>query len=181
MGDPKKPRKRWERPGHPWIKDRLLDGMELLGKYGLRNKRELWRAQTYLRRIRDRAKALLSLAPEVRAEREVELVGKLYRMGLLKGKESTVDEVLGLTVDDILERRLQTIVYRKGLARSVYEARQLIVHGHIAIGGRRVTSPGYIVPRDEEDLIDIAPGSPMTDRVREWLAAREGAAEASAE
>lgn len=174
MGDPKKPRKKWERPGHPWIKERLLEEMELIGKYGLRNKRELWRAQTYLRRIRDRAKALLSLAPEVRAEREVELVGRLYRLGLLESKEGTVDEILGLTVDDILERRLQTIVYKKGLARSIYEARQMIVHGHIAIGGRRVTSPGYLVLRDEEDLIDIAPGSPMAEKVREWLSRKEG-------
>ena len=169
MGDPRKSRKRWERPGHPWIKERLSEEMELLGKYGLRNKRELWRTQTLLRRIRERAKALLSLPPEVRAEREAELVKKLYRMGLLENEKGTVDEILGLTVEDLLSRRLQTIVYKKGLSRSIYEARQMIVHGHIAISGRRVTSPGYLVPRDEEDLIDIAPGSPMSEKVKVWI------------
>ncbi len=179
MGDPKKPRKKWERPGHPWIKDRLIEEMELLGKYGLRNKRELWRAQTLLRRIRDKAKALLSLPPEVRAVREAELIRKLYKMGLLESEQGTVDEILGLTTEHVLQRRLQTIVYRKGLARTIHEARQMIVHGHIAIAGRRVTSPGYLVSRDEEDLIDIAPGSPLAEVVKERL--KEGAATTQAE
>lgn len=181
MGDPKKPRKKWERPGHPWIKERLAEEMELVGKYGLRSKREIWRAQTLLRRIRERAKALLSLPPEVRAEREAELVRRLYRMGLLGSEYGTVDEILGLTVEDILQRRLQTIVYRKGFARTIHEARQMIVHGHIAIAGRRVTSPGYLVGRDEEDLIDIAPGSPLAQRVKEWMTQQAGEGEVQEE
>jgi len=181
VGDPKKPRKKWERPGHPWIKERLLEEMELLGKYGLRNKREIWKAQTLLRRIREKAKALLSLAPEVRAAREAELIRKLYHMGLLESESATIDEILGLTTEHVLERRLQTIVYRKGFARTIHEARQLIVHGHIAIAGRRVTSPGYLVTREEEDLIDIAPGSPLAQKIRERLTQQEeGEAEAPA-
>ncbi len=178
MGDPKKPRKKWERPGHPWIKERLLEEMELLGKYGLRNKREIWKAQTLLRRIREKAKALLSLPPEIRAAREAELIRKLYHMGLLESESATIDEILGLTTEHVLERRLQTIVYRKGFARTIHEARQLIVHGHIAIAGRRVTSPGYLVTREEEDLIDIAPGSPLAQRIKERLAQQEGEAKA---
>jgi len=169
MGDPKKPRKKWERPGHPWIKQRLIEEMELVGTYGLRNKRELWKAQTLLRKIRQRAKALLSLPPEVRKVREKELIRKLYKMGLLESENATLDEVLGLNVSSILERRLQTIVYRKGLAKTIHQARQLIVHGHIAIGGRRVRSPGYLVSRDEEDLIDYAPTSPFRDERKRAL------------
>jgi len=161
MGDPKKPRKTWERPGHPWIKERLAQEMELVGKYGLRNKRELWKAQTLLRKIRNRAKSLLSLPPEVRAVQERVLVRKLYRMGILDREDATLDDVLGITVENILERRLQTIVYKKGLAKTIHQARQLIVHGHIAIGGRRVNAPGYLVSRDEEDLIDYAPTCPF--------------------
>ncbi len=180
MGDPKKPRKKWERPGHPWIKERLLEEMELLGKYGLRNKREIWKAQTLLRRIREKAKALLSLPPEVRIAREAELIRKLYHMGLLESESATIDEILGLTTEHVLERRLQTIVYRKGFARTIHEARQLIAHGHIAIAGRRITSPGYLVTREEEDLIDIAPGSPLAQRIKERLAQQEGEAEAPA-
>ena len=160
MGDPRKPRKKWERPGHPWIKSRLEEEMRLLGAYGLRNKRELWRAQTYLRRIRERARALLSLPQDARSAEEKRLIERLYRIGLLKIINATLDDILNLTVSDVLERRLQTLVYRKGLSKSIHHARQLIVHGHIAIGGRRVTSPGYLVSRDEEDLIGFYPTSP---------------------
>ena len=167
MGDPKKSRKKWERPGHPWIKDRLVEEMELVGKYGLRNKRELWLAQTYLRNIRNKAKALLSLAPNERAIKERDLVRKLYNLGVLQKEHGTIDDILGLTVEDILQRRLQTIVLRKGLARTIHEARQLVVHGHISIGGRRVTSPGYLVNREEEQLVSFSPGSPIATRIKE--------------
>ncbi|MEM4138083.1 MAG: 30S ribosomal protein S4, partial [Sulfolobaceae archaeon] len=90
-----------------------------------------------------------------------QLISKLYRIGLLNSENATLDEILGLTEENLLERRLQTIVYKKGLARTIWQARQLIVHGHIAISGRRVTSPGYIVSREEEDLIDYYPTSPF--------------------
>ncbi len=166
MGDPKKPRKKWERPGHPWIKERLLEEMEYIGKYGLRNKRELWIAQTLLRQIRNKAKALLALPPEERKVKEAALSAKLYKMGLLNVEQGTVDNILSITLDDILQRRLQTIVFRKGLARTIHEARQLIVHRHIAIGGRVVNSPGYLVSRDEENLVDFAPNSPLRNRLK---------------
>lgn len=166
MGDPRKSRRKWEKPGHPWIKDRLVEEMELVGKYGLRNKRELWLAQTYLRNIRNKAKALLSLTPDERSVRERDLVRKLHGLGLLQREHGTIDDILGLTVEDVLQRRLQTLVYRKGLARTIHEARQLIVHGHISIGGRRVTSPGYLVNKEEEQLIGFAAGSPMAARIK---------------
>ncbi|MEM0037726.1 MAG: 30S ribosomal protein S4 [Zestosphaera sp.] len=177
MGDPRKSRRKWERPGHPWIKDRLAEEMELLGRYGLRNKRELWIAQTILRNIRNRAKYLLSLPPDERMVRERELAKRLYRSGFLMNENGTVDDILGLTVEDVLQRRLQTLVYRKGLAVSIHEARQLITHGHIAIGGRRVTSPGYLVNRDEEQIIDFMQGSPVASRVRIQEASGEGVEE----
>ncbi|MEM2006513.1 MAG: 30S ribosomal protein S4 [Sulfolobales archaeon] len=164
MGDPKKPRKTWERPGHPWIKERLVEEMELVGQYGLRNKRELWKAQTLLRTIRSKAKALLSLSEAERGIREKALVKKLYDVGLLESDKATIDDILGLTVRNVLERRLQTIVYRKGLARTIHEARQMIAHGHIAIAGRRVKSPGRIVAKSEESLIDYSPTSPYYEK-----------------
>lgn len=162
MGDPKKPRKKWERPGHPWIKDRLAKELELIGKYGLRNKKEIWIAQTILRELRGKAKALLSLPPEVRAVKERQVISKLYSMGLLETESAVLEDVLGLDVEHVLERRLQTLVFKKGLAKSIYHARQLVVHGHIAIGGRRVTSPGYLVPRSEENLITLVSKIPQT-------------------
>ncbi|MDT7888426.1 MAG: 30S ribosomal protein S4 [Desulfurococcales archaeon] len=158
MGDPKKPRKKWERPGHPWIRARLEEEMRLMGEYGLRSKRELWRAQTLLRRIRARARSLLALPPDVRAKEEEALVNKLYRMGLLKSTTASLDDILSISIGDVLERRLQTIVFRKGFAKTIHMARQMIVHGHIAIAGRRVTSPGHLVSREEEELIGLYKG-----------------------
>ncbi len=163
MGDPKKPRKKWVGPSHPWRKEVLEEELVLLGKYGLRNKRELWRAKTLARRLRHQARGLLALPEHLRVREEKALLHRLYHMGLLP-ENATLDDILGLTVENILERRLQTIVYRKGLARTIYEARQLIVHGHIAVKGRRVDVPGYLVARDEEDHIDYAPTSPFYSR-----------------
>ncbi len=171
MGDPKKPRKKWESPGHPWIKERLQREMELVGFYGLRNKRELWIAQTMLRKIRARARALLALPPEEREKAAKTLIDRLYRMGFLPSSEATISDVLSMDVEAILERRLQTIVWRKGLAKTIHQARQLIAHGHIAIGGRRVTSPGYLVSRDEEPLVDFYPLSPFAKKRAESASA----------
>ena len=166
MGDPKKPRKKWESPKHPWIKERLQREIELVGKYGLKNKREVWRAETLARKLRHQARALLALPEDERAKAGRALLDRLYKMGLVE-KNATVDDILGLTASHILERRLQTIVYKKGLAKTIYQARQMIVHGHIAIAGRRVTSPGYLVSREEEKLVDYAPGSPFKEKMQQ--------------
>lgn len=155
MGDPKKPRKQYETPKHPWKADRLAAELQLIGEYGLRNKRELWRAETILRKIRTHARKLFGLTGEKRAEEERALIGRLYRMGLVD-ENATADDVLKLTVRDILERRLQTMVYRLGLARTIYQARQLVVHGHVYVGDRKVRSPSYHVMRGEERLIRVA-------------------------
>ena len=163
MGDPRKPRKKWEGPRHPWIKERLIKEIELVGRYGLKNKRELWKAETLARKFRHRARNLLALPEEERARAQQALLDRLYHLGLVE-KNASLDDILGITAEHVLERRLQTIVFKKGLAKTIYQARQLIVHGHIAIGGRRVTSPGYLVTREEEDLIDYAPDSPFRER-----------------
>ncbi|MEM4766399.1 MAG: 30S ribosomal protein S4, partial [Nitrososphaerota archaeon] len=126
-----------------------------VGEYGLRNKRELWRAQTILRKIRAHARRLFGLTGEERAKEERILMGRLYRMGLVD-ENATADDVLKLTVRDILERRLQTVIYKLGFARTIYQARQLIVHGHVYVGDRKVRSPSYHVMRGEERLIRVA-------------------------
>ncbi|RLE82237.1 MAG: 30S ribosomal protein S4 [Thermoprotei archaeon] len=160
MGDPKKPRKKWEGPTRPWVKEVLMQELELIGRFGLRNKRELWIAKTFLRKIRARARSLLALPSNERKVQERILVERLHRLGLLPSKEATVDDILSLTVEHVLRRRLQTIVFEKGLATSIYHARQLITHGHIAVNGRRVRSPGYFVTREEEDKIGFYTSSP---------------------
>ncbi len=160
MGDPRKQRKKWEGPGHPWKRERLEQEIRIMGKYGLRNKRELWLAHTMARKFRHRARSLLGKPVEERTLEEQVLLSKLKRMGFIP-ETAVLDDVLSLTAENILSRRLQTIVYSKGLAKTVFQARQLIVHGHIGIGGRRVTSPGYLVSKEEEKLVDILPNSPM--------------------
>uniref|UniRef100_A0A7C2ZRL9 Small ribosomal subunit protein uS4 n=1 Tax=Ignisphaera aggregans TaxID=334771 RepID=A0A7C2ZRL9_9CREN len=164
MGDPRKPKKKWEPPGHPWIKSRLESELELVYRYGLRNKRELWIAQSMLRNIRHRARALLALPPEERKKALEALTRRLYTLGIIDKQDVEVNDILAISVEAILERRLQTIVWKKGLAQSIYHARQLITHGHIAIKGRRVTSPGYLVPREEENYIDFHPTSPYASK-----------------
>ncbi|ACL11691.1 30S ribosomal protein S4P [Desulfurococcus amylolyticus 1221n] len=138
--------------------------MKLMGTYGLRNKRELWKTATMVRYYRHRARSLLATPPEIREKEEKALLNRLIKLGLLK-EGARLDDVLNLKIEDLLERRLQTIVYKKGLAKTLHEARQLIVHGHIAIGGRRVRSPGRIVTVDEEPLVDYYPFSPLKQRI----------------
>lgn len=153
----KRQRKKYLRPSHPWEKDRMDAEDAILVKFGLRRKEEIWRAQTLLRNFRIQARNLLA-ASGPQAEKETkQLISRLQGLGLV-GENATLDDVLGLTVDKILERRLQTIVHKKGLARSMLQARQLITHGHIAIRGRSVNIPSYLVTVGEEPLIDYAPG-----------------------
>ncbi len=94
---------------------------------------------------------------------ENELLARLKKQGILQ-ETAVLDNVLDLTIEDILERRLQTIVFRKGLARTIYQARQLITHGHITIDFRRVTIPGYIVHKEEEAKIMYSPESAVANQ-----------------
>ncbi|AXI24764.1 30S ribosomal protein S4 [Methanofervidicoccus sp. A16] len=164
MGDPRRLKKKYDTPNHPWIGERIKREKELLNKYGLVNKRELWKMETRLRKFRRQARKLISDTSKQGAKEAKQLFSILRRYGILVKEDPTLDDVLSLTVEDILERRLQTIVFRKGLARTIKQARQFIVHGHIAIKGRRVTAPSYLVPVDEEDHITYAPTSPLASK-----------------
>lgn len=162
MGDPKKQRKKYETPRFPWRIDILQAELRLLGRYGLRNKRELWRHKTMTSKLRGIARSVLGM-PEKEGEiLRTQLLGRLDRLGILPDT-AALDDVLDLTIEGILERRLQSLVFQKQLARSIHQARQLITHGHIAINERRVTSPSYLVLRNEEAYISYAPNSPMAN------------------
>ncbi|WP_309492483.1 30S ribosomal protein S4 [Candidatus Hecatella orcuttiae] len=162
MGDPKKPRRRYESPRQPWQADVLAEELKLLGLFGLRNKRELWKHKTELTKYRNIARSLLGMPPEKRAKMEEELLSKLYKLGLIE-KGGTVEDVLDLVVENILERRLQTVVFRQGLAKSLHQARQFITHGHIQVGEKKVTAPSYMVRRDEEGQLSFSPDSPFRE------------------
>jgi small subunit ribosomal protein S4 len=162
VGDPRKQRKKYATPRFPWRTDILQEELKLLGQYGLRNKHELWRHETMLSKFRGIARSLIGKAPEERGKMEEELLTRLKRLGVLP-ETAVLDEILDLTIEDILERRLQTIVFRKGLAKTIHQARQLITHGHISIGKQRVTVPGYMVTREEENQIAYTTQSPIAN------------------
>lgn len=154
MGDPHKPKKTYHRPRRIWTIDQLNAELYTLGTYGLRNKRELWKAQSEIARIRNQARALLAIPTEVRRDKELRLLGFLNRLGLVN-ESATLDDVLNLKIEDILERRLQTIVMRKIMSKSAIQARQIVSHCHVSVGSRTVNLPGYIVRKDEEQNIIV--------------------------
>ena len=155
----------YETPNHPYQGERIAEEADLLGRYGLKNKEELWRAQSELREMRREARRLLGDAQgdvDAAAEAGGEFVARLQRLGIL-GSEDDISDVLSLEVTDLLERRLQTVVYRKGLANTPKQARQFISHGHITVDGQRVGIPGYKVDVSEEDAVDFDGTSPLAD------------------
>ena len=161
MGDPRRLKKKFKKPKHPFEKERLMEELEFLGKYGLRNKREYWKSRTTLGNWRNIARKSRKLSKEKAAKVQQELIRKLNRLGII-GVGAEFEDVLLLTVEDVLKRRLQTLVYEKGLASTMYQARQYITHGHIQVSGQKIDAPSYIVKKDEEELIDFAPNSPLS-------------------
>jgi len=162
MGDPRRQKKKYVVPKKPYDTDRFEQELQLIGTYGLRNKRELWRHSTDLSNFRRQARNLLALPPSEREQTEKELVNKLNRIGVLE--EPLLDHVLDLTLENILERRLQTIVFRKGMAASLHHARQLVAHGHIALDGARVTTPARLMTVGEADRIAYTTKSALNDQ-----------------
>ena len=158
MGDPKTSRRVWQKPKRPLNYDLIMDELKTLGTFGLKTKRELWKTQTELSRVRLQARSLLALGQEARERKEPILMQSLSKIGLVS-EDSTLDDVLNLQVTDLLSRRLQTIAQRKLYFKTPYQARQAIVHGHIMIGDSVVTIPSYVVKTEEEAKIHLIPES----------------------
>ena len=157
-------RKKWQGPSHPWQKQRILEEKKLLKEYGLKNKKEIWLAQTIARKWRAYARYLNArkAAGEDISEEEERFLNKLRKLGVLS-ENAQLDDVLGITVRDVLERRLQTILVRKGLAKTMRQARQFIVHGHIMVNSQVIDAPSYLVKKEEEDKIEFVPYSPLAN------------------
>jgi small subunit ribosomal protein S4 len=157
MGDPKKISNKFSRPSHPWNKARLEQEKPLMLKYGLTNKKELWKVSSKLKTFKQNSKRLVALKG-AQAERERQQMFERMKSYGLVGTNS-LDEILGMQPEQLLDRRLQTIVVKKGLARTMKQARQMITHRHIVVNGRKVTAPGYLVKVGEEHTIEFYPGS----------------------
>jgi len=149
-------------PRRSFEKERLDQELKLCGEYGLKNKREIWRVQKGLSAVRTAARELLTLDAKD-AKRLFEgaaLLRRLHRLGVLDEAQNKLDHVLGLRVQDFLERRLQTLVFKLGLAKSIHHARVLIFQKHIRVGKQLVNVPSFLVRVESQKHIDFTISSP---------------------
>lgn len=145
--------KLYSRPRRAYEKTRILEENKLLEKYGLKSKREVWKAIANLKYYRTRAKALAKASSE---EQQV-FFDKLQKYGL---RTNSITDVLALGVEDLLARRLPTIMVEKKIAKTAQEARQMVTHKRVSIDGKIVNVPSYLVPLSEESLIKLKVSKP---------------------
>ncbi len=144
----KRKHKKYSKPRKAYERARILDENKLVEKYGLKNKHEIWKADAKVSYFRARAKALITAA----SEEQVIFINKLKKLGF---NVSSIADILALSKEDILRRRLSTIIFKKGLAKTQKQARQLIVHKKILVDGKVLNVPSYIVSVEEENSITI--------------------------
>lgn len=154
MGDPKKFRKKYDTPAHPWSKAAIEAEAILRKDFGLKKKKEIYISSSFLKKYKDISKRLIADKTAQGAKEGQQMIEKLQRLGLLPAG-ATLDQVLSLELKDILERRIQSLVCRKGLAKSMNQARQFITHRHVAIGNKEITSPSYVTSLQEEALLSF--------------------------
>jgi len=180
MGDPKYPRRAWRKPKRPFNYELKMEELKTLGTFGLKTKRELWKARTELSRVRNQARSLLALRQEIREEKEPILMNSLKRVGLV-GENSTLDDVLNLQVTDLLSRRLQTMVMKIFGFKTPYQARQAVVHRHVMIGDRIVDIPSYVVTVNEEKNVKLVPNSSLHKLLEKLQSESEATSEETVE
>ena len=151
----------FKKPMRPYEKERIHNELKVVGEFGLKNKRELWRAHYTVAKIRKAARNLLML-PENDTKRIFEgaaLLRRLTKLGVLDETKQKLDYVLSLTPSDLLERRLQTQVHKHALAKGPHHARTLISHRQIAVGQQLVNQPAFLVWKEKENEIGYAANS----------------------
>jgi len=162
MGDPKKTRKKYQTPMHPWNATRIEEERALKKQYGTQSKKELWKMASVLKRFKDQVKSLSSRRDAQAAVERDQLISKMVKLGLIK-PGATLDDILSLGGNDVMDRRLQTLLVKKVLARTVKQARQMITHGHVLVNGNVITSPGYLVKAEEENALSFKHASPFAN------------------
>ena len=162
MGDPKLPKKKYKTPSHPWQRVRIDEEKDLMKEYGVKNKKEIWKMNSVLKNFHEQAKSLI-VSRTSQADRErIQMMERLASYGLVE-KTSNLDTVLGLTIKNVMDLRLQTLIMKQGLAHSIGQARQYITHRHVMIGEKVITSPSYLVKSEERPLIRFAASSALAD------------------
>jgi len=150
-------------PRRPYEKERIISELQTVGEYGLRNKREVWRTRLVLAKIRKIARTLLTL-DEKDPKRIFEgdaLMRRLHRYGILDESKSKLDYVLGLKLNDFLERRLQTQIFKLTMADTIHQARVLVKQRHIRVRNQLVDVPSFMVRVDSQKHLDFALTSPL--------------------
>lgn len=157
----KKSRKKYATPSHPWEKERIEEEKVFLREYGLKNKQEIWKMHSFLKGLFEQSKKVIR---EQTKQSEIEKEQLLHKVSSLKLLESPrVEDVLSLTLKDILGRRLQTLVFKNGLARSPRQARQFITHKHISINGKLLTIPSALLTAVQEEQLSFRPNSALAN------------------
>ena len=163
MGDPKQFRKKYNTPRHPWVRANIESERTILQEYGLVKKKEIHVAYSFVKKYRDIAKKLIAARALPQAQKEkAQVLNKLQALGLLSAG-AELEHILGLEPKDVLSRRLESIVYRKGLARSMKQARQFITHRHILVGNQEISTPSYLVSLEEEGTVRFKEKSSLAD------------------
>ena len=171
MGNPKRARKKYRRPLSTWKKELIQDQRVLMQEYGLKNKKEIYRAEALLKNLRSQAKSLIASKTEQAKKEKEQLINRLVKIGLIK-PSAQLEDVLALNLQNILDRRLQTIVHQKNISKTIKQARQFIVHGHVAVNENKVDVPSFIVTLPLESKITFNPASRLSseqhpERVKE--------------
>ena len=162
MGDPGKQRRKYRLPSHPWIREKIEEEKVLKRDYGLKNKKEIYKLSSLLSKFKREAKRLIPLQTQQAEHEKKQLLSKLQSYNLLVAG-AKLDDVLAISLKDLMERRAQTILVRKGLARTVSQARQFITHKHVMVNGKPITSPSTLLFAEEEATLNFVPRSTLSN------------------
>ncbi|MBW2968713.1 30S ribosomal protein S4 [Candidatus Woesearchaeota archaeon] len=162
MGDPRRLKAKYSGPRHPWNKTRIDEEKKLIQEYGLKNKKEIYKINSKLKNYASQAKKLIAAKGKQAELEKAQLITKLSKLGLIS-KTAHLDDVLSLHTQNLLERRLQTIIYKKGQSRTIKQARQFITHGHVKINNKQIKVPSYLVTQSEETNIQFLEKSTLSN------------------
>jgi small subunit ribosomal protein S4 len=175
MGDIKRLTNKYSTPAHPWRRERIDTERALRRQYGLKNSTELWKLNSKLKNFKDQVKSFATMPVTQAALERKQLEARLAKYGLTP-EDGNLENVLSYTPQVLLDRRLQTVLVKRQLCRTMRQARQFIVHRHVLVGDKCITAPGYLVPVSEEAHISFKINSSLADEQHPERISKEDAA-----